>query len=74
MMRSNLRKEVCCDSCDHLLYLMNRHDDVVGYDCENDFDVDVCNPLPLHELTCHSLYELYEEEQERIGDMIREEG
>lgn len=73
MMRSSLRKEVNCESCDHFLYLTNRHGDVVGYDCEYDHYWSIDDDLPLHELQCHSLYELYEMEQERLSDIAREE-
>ncbi len=66
--------EVNCESCDHLRYLMNRKGEMCGYACESDMEsIELSELYPLDWLTCHSLYELYEMEQERLMDMRREE-
>lgn len=73
-MRSSLRTMVNCESCEHYLYLYDKDGYCRGNMCENDFATSDEEFLPLSELSCHSLYELYEQEQERYSDALREEG
>lgn len=75
-MDNRLLREVNCDSCDHLLFINDRQGNSVGYACESDMTdaPEFCETMPLHELTCHSLYEAFLEWQEGLGDIQREEG
>lgn len=69
-MDNRLLREVNCESCDHLQYLTDRHFNIMGHACESDMtDVpELVETCPLHELTCHSLYELYLDWREGLGD------
>lgn len=62
MIRTKMRSQVNCESCDYLCYLYDRADNLKGYLCDKGLDVCIDEFRTLEYMDCHSLHEYWEYE------------